>query len=359
MKLPSHIATLSPYVPGKPIEELERELGITGCVKLASNENPLGPSPKAMEAVRAALGDLNRYPDGGGYALRKAIAARFQWPIDGVILGNGSVDLIEIAVRTFCASRDEMVIPQGAFISARLAAQSVDAALTTVPMKDYRHDADAIAARITPRTRAVYVDNPSNPLGTFIRRDEWARLVAAIPDDCLLIADQAYFEFIGDPDYPDAFHDLQAGRNVLVLRTFSKIHGLAGLRIGYGLADPKIVHDMHRVRSPFNTNLLAQAAGIAALEDQEHLEAVKALNAREMAYLEAELDRRKIKRVPSVTNFILVNVERDAGAVYDRLLREGVIVRPLKNYGLSQHLRISIGTHEENERLLQALDKVL
>ena len=359
MKLPGHIATLSPYIPGKPLEELERELGITGCVKLASNENPLGPSPKALAAMSGALADLNRYPDGGGYALRKAIAAKFDWPMDGVVLGNGSVDIIEMAARTFCASGDEMVIPHGAFISARLAGQSVNAALMTVPINDCRHDVDGMIARITPRTRIVYVDNPANPLGSFIPKQEWARLVAALPPDCLLIADQAYFEYIENPEYPDGCQDLRAGKNLLVLHTFSKIHGLAGLRIGYGLADPKIVTDINRVRSPFNTNSLAQAAGIAALGDGEFIARVRDLNRKEMAYLEAELDKRNVKRIPSVTNFILIDMEREAAPIYDKLLRQGVIVRPIKNYGFPNHLRISIGSHEENERFVQALDKVL
>jgi histidinol-phosphate aminotransferase len=309
--------------------------------------------------MSGALSDLNRYPDGGGYALRKAIAAKFDWPMDGVVLGNGSVDIIEIAVRTFCASGDELVIPQGAFISARLAGQSVNAALMTAPMKDCRHDVDAMIARITPRTRIVYIDNPANPFGSFMPRGEWDRLVAALPTDCLLIADQAYFEYIDRTDYPDAFHDLQAGRNVLVLRTFSKIHGLAGLRIGYGLGHPDLVADLNRIRSPFNTNSLAQVAGIAALDDQDHLEQVKALNAREMAYLEAELDKRKVKRIPSATNFILIDLAREAAPIYDRLLRQGDIDPTIGNYGLPNHLRVSIGSHEENERFVQALDKVL
>ena len=360
MKLPSHIATLSPYVPGKPLEELERELGITGCVKLASNENPLGPSPKALKALRGSLQELNRYPDGGGYALRKAIAEKFNWPMDGVVLGNGSVDIIEIAVRTFCASGDEMVIPQGAFISARLAGQSVNAALMTAPMHNTcRHDVDGLIARITRRTRIVYVDNPANPFGSFIAQTDWDRLVAALPSDCLLIADQAYFEYIEREEYPDGFRDLRAGKNLLVLHTFSKIHGLAGLRIGYGLADPKVVADINRVRSPFNTSSLAQTAGIAALGDDAFLARVRDLNKKEMAYLEAELDKREVKRIPSVTNFILIDMGDEAAPIYDKLLHQGVIVRPIKNYGFPNHLRVSIGNHEENERFVRALDTVL
>jgi histidinol-phosphate aminotransferase len=359
MKLPSHIATLSPYVPGKPLEELERELGITGSVKLASNENPLGPSPKALEAIRAVLGDLNRYPDGSGYALRKRIAEKTGWPVEGVILGNGSVDIIEMAVRTFCAPGDEIIIPHGAFISARLAAQSVNAAILTVPVQDHRHDADGMIARITSRTRMIYIDNPANPLGSFMAGDTWARLVAALPPDCLLVADQAYYEYIDREDYPDGFKDLKAGKNLLVLHTFSKIHGLAGLRIGYGLGDPRMLSDINRVRSPFNTNSLAQAAGLAALDDDAHIARVKELNAREMAWLEAQLDQRKVRRVPSVTNFILIDMGREAAPTYDKLLRQGVIVRPIKNYGFPNHLRVSIGTREENERFVQALDKVL
>jgi len=341
------------------VEELERELGIRGSIKLASNENPLGPSPKAQKAVAGALKDLNRYPDGSGFYLRQKIAERFSWSVDGVILGNGSVDVIEMAVRTFCTDGDEVIVPQGAFIMARIMGQSVNAHVVDVPMKDFHHDVDGIIASISDRTRIIYVDNPANPLGTYIPQKDWDRLTKALPADTLLIADQAYFEYIDASDYPDGFEDLKRGINVLVLRTFSKIHGLAGLRIGYGLGHLEILASINKIRDPFNTNALAQIAAAAAMDDEDFVRRVCEMNKAEMTYVSAEVKKRGLKASRSVTNFILVDFGKDAGEAYTKLLKLGVIARPVKNYGFPNHLRVSLGTHAENIRFVEALDKVL
>jgi histidinol-phosphate aminotransferase len=341
------------------VEELERELGIRGSVKLASNENPLGPSPRAVEAVAGALKDLNRYPDGSGFYLRKKIAKKFSWTVDGVILGNGSVDIIEMAVRAFCTDGDEVIVPQGAFIMARIMGQSVNARVVDVPMRDFHHDVDGIIASITDRTRIIYVDNPANPLGTYMPQKDWDRLTQALTPDTLLIADQAYFEYIDVPDYPNGIEDLKRGINVLVLRTFSKIHGLAGLRIGYGLGHLEILASINKIRSPFNTSALAQAAAAAAMDDDEFVGRVRDLNKAEMEYMSGEIKKRGLKASRSVTNFILVDFGRDAGEFYQKLLKEGLIVRPVKNYGFPNHLRVSLGSHAENVRFVEALDKVL
>jgi histidinol-phosphate aminotransferase len=359
MKVPYHIATLQPYVPGKPVEELERELGISGSIKLASNENPLGPSPRAVAAISEALKDLNRYPDASGFYLRRKIANKFSWSQDGVILGNGSVDIIEMAVRTFCTDGDEVIVPQGAFIMARIIGQSVNAKVVDVPMSEFHHDVDGIIAAVTDRTRIIYVDNPCNPLGSYIPRVDWERLTQALTPDTLLIADQAYFEFIDAPDYPDGIEDLKRGVNVLVLRTFSKIHGLAGLRIGYGLGHLEILASINKIRSPFNTNSLAQIAAMAAMGDDDFVHKARDLNKAEMDYVSAEIRKRGLKTVPSVTNFILVDFGKDAGEVYQKLLKQGIIARPVKNYGFPNHLRVSIGTHAENVRFIEALGRVL
>jgi len=359
MKVPEKIKNLQPYIPGKPIEELEREFGIKNSIKLASNENPLGPSPKAMARIVGEIPKLNLYPDGSGFYLRKKISSKFNWDVDGIILGNGSVDLIELAVRTFCENGDEVLIPASSFIMCKLVATSMGLKLIEIPLKDFKYDVEGIIKNINKNTRIIYIDNPSNPLGTYIPKDSWKKIIDKISDDKLLIADQAYFEYISKDDYPDAFLDLKNGANVLVLRTFSKIYGLAGLRIGYGFSKKEIIDYMNRVRSPFNTNSLAQAAAIAALDDFEFVEKSKKLNEEELNFLTEELKKRGLFVVPSVANFVLVDFKVNSIDIYNKLLKEGIIVRPVKNYNLPTCLRISIGKREENLKLLSALDKIL
>ena len=357
---PEYIRKLAVYVPGKPIEEVQRELGVSDIVKLASNENPLGTSPKALAAIREALPDLHRYPDGGGYALRKALAARHAVDIDQVILGNGSCELIEIACRAYLEDRDEAVISQQSFVMYELAIDQVNARPTAMPTAPgRRHDLDAMAGAITSRTKLVFVANPCNPTGTYNTRAELDRLLAVAGDHVLVVLDQAYHEYIEVPDYPDGLDDLKAGRNVLVLRTFSKIYGLAGLRIGYGVASPEVVATLNRVRSPFNTSSLAQVAGLAALDDEEWAQRSREHNRRELDFLEGELSRRGVRFTPSVTNFVLLELDSDVRQLFLEFQKRGVIIRPQGGPGLANCARVSVGTRPENERFLAALDQLV
>lgn len=358
MKVPDHIASIKPYVPGKPIEEVERELGIKGIVKLASNENPLGPSPRAARAMEEEIRGVNRYPDGGGFFLRKEISRKFDWPLEGIILGSGSVEIIELLCRAFLQDRTDIVASEGAFIMYKLASQQMNANFIQIPMKDYGHDLPAMADALTPNTPLVFIANPNNPTGTYVNKQEMEDFIDRVPDDIIIVVDEAYFEFIEEKDFPDSLEYLKAGKNIVTLRTFSKIYGLAGLRIGYGFARPEVFDVLNRIRSPFNTSSMAQAAAKAALEDDAFAEQVRVLTTTERAYLEKELDVMGVEYVPSVANFILVDVRRNGKEVFQELLQKGVIVRPVAGYGLPRHLRISIGTHEENVRFIEAFKEV-
>ena len=356
-KVPEYIRRLAVYVPGKPIEEVERELGVSDIVKLASNENPLGPSPKAIAAIKEALPNLHRYPDGSGFALRKVLAARLGVDIDQVILGSGSVEIIEMLARAFIADGDEAVYSQQSFVSYQLAVNQVNGRAITPPATAGRaHDLSALARAVSDRTKLVYLANPCNPTGTHFTRRELDRFLAEVNDRALVVVDQAYHEYVERPDYPDALDDVKAGRNVVVLRTFSKIYGLAGLRIGYGVSSPDVVGTINRVRSPFNTSSLAQAAGMAALEDVEWVRTSREHNARELAYLQEELSRRKVVFTPSVANFVLVEFETDVKELFVEFQKRGVIIRPVGGPGLVNCARVSVGTRSENKRFLAALD---
>lgn len=355
---PEWIRTLAPYPPGKPIEELEREYGIRDSIKLASNENPLGPSPKALEAISRALPDLHRYPDGSGYYLKRALARKLGVSPEAIVLGNGSNEIIELVVRTFLRPGEEAVMADQAFIIYRLVVQAQGGRNRIVPLRRYTHDLEAIFDAIGPQTRLVFLANPNNPTGTIFRRREWEDFIAHVPAHVIVVMDEAYYEFVEDPDYPDSLTSHRPGRPLVTLRTFSKIYGLAGLRIGYGIAPPELVDLIDRVRAPFNVSSLAQVAALAALEDDEHVERTRQCNREGMAYLRAEFERLGLDFVPSSANFLLVRVGNGA-RVYEAMLREGVIVRPMGVYGFPEHVRISIGTPQENERCVAALERVL
>ncbi len=357
---PEYIRRLAVYVPGKPIEEVQRELGLADIVKLASNENPLGPSPKAVAAIARALPELHRYPDGSGYALRKVLAEHHGVEFDEVILGAGSVEIIEMLARAFLADGDEAVFSQQSFVSYQLAVDQVNGRAVTPPATPGRaHDLPAIARAVGPRTKLIYLANPCNPTGTYFTRRELDALLVAVADRALVVVDQAYKEYVIRPDYPDALTDVKRGRNVIVLRTFSKAYGLAGLRVGYGIAAKDVVATVNRVRSPFNTSSLAQAAAIAALEDEEWVRHSREHNLRELAFLHLELERRGIRFTPSVTNFVLVEFESDVKELFLEFQKLGVIIRPVGGPGLSNCARVSVGTHHENERFLAALDQLV
>jgi|SRR6266850_1574592 len=354
-----HILGIAPYEPGKPTEELERELGIHDAIKLASNENPLAPSDRVQQAIIAALPHLNRYPDGSGYYLRQALAKKHDVTPDQVILGNGSNELIELVVRSFLKSGDEAVVPHPSFVVYPMIVQAAGGIRVMVMLKDHRLDLEAMARAITPMTKIVFIANPNNPTATIVTKDEVAHFMSRVPERTIVVFDEAYLEFAQGPDFPDTLELVTEGRKVVVLRTFSKASSLAGLRIGYGVADADCIALMNRIRQPFNVNALGQVAALAALADESHtLECVRMIEAGRH-YLYDEFNGLGVKYVPSRANFILVDVGRSASDIYQRLLKEGVIVRPMTPFGMESALRITVGTPQENRRLVKALRTVL
>lgn len=351
-----HIRDLAPYQPGKPMEALERELGITDSIKLASNENPLGPSPKAVEAIRKKAAEIHRYPDGASFALRSALSERLGVGEDQLVFGTGCDEVIELIAKTFIGPGDEVVFPWPSFAMYPIVVQGMGGTSVRIPLAaDLGHDLDAMADAITDRTRAVMVCNPNNPTGVSFGAEAFARFVERLPDDVLLAIDEAYFEFVRRDDFPDALALLEERPATIVLRTFSKIYGIAGIRIGYGVTSREVASYLERARHPFNVNLLAEAAAVAALDDEEHVRRTLDLNASGGDYLRGELEALGIETWPSDANFILAKTGAD---VYEALLHRGVIVRPMTGFGLPDHVRISIGLPEENERLVKAITEL-
>ena len=349
---------LAIYEPGKPIEETARELQVTPreIIKLASNENPLGPSPKALIAMRGAIESAQLYPDGGGVYLRDAIAARLGLTRDHIILGNGSNEIIEFIAHAFLNRGDEVAISEYAFIAYKLIARLFDARVIESPTKDFQPDLDAMIDSITPKTKIVFIANPNNPTGSLLSQKKIDNFLARVPSEIVTVLDEAYFEFLDEP--PDSIQSVRDNKNVVVLRTFSKIHGLASLRVGYGIARPELIAVLQKTRQPFNVNGLAQVAALAALHDDEHLRKTKDLVDAGRAYLEKELQAMKLKINPSAGNFVFVNVA-DGAAVFKKLLGMKIIVRPLRGYGLPEWIRITVGTMEQNEKCIAALKKIL
>lgn len=354
-----YLKTLLPYSPGKPIEEVEREFGVAGAAKLASNENPFGPSPLALKAMQEAAATVHRYPDGAGTALKACLAERLGVEPAQIALGNGSNELLELAARIFLQPGDEAVMARPAFIIYRMACQALGAVAVEVPCRDFVHELAGMAAAVSSRTKLLFVGNPNNPTGTAVPPATLEAFVRRLPPEPLLILDEAYWEFLPEGERPRSLDWVREGRRCFVLRTFSKIYGLAGLRVGYGVGPPELVGLLDRLRAPFNVNTLAQVAAAAALEDRAHLTRTIAGTAEGRAALTAGLTALGFRPVPSVTNFLLVDVRRDGAAVAEALLRRGVIVRPMGAYGLPTHLRITVGTAAENARALDALRAVL
>jgi histidinol-phosphate aminotransferase len=351
-----HVRELEPYPPGKPIEELERELGIQGSIKMASNESPLGPSRRAVEAILREAEQLNRYPDGSCYYLRQALAKELSADPAQFVFGAGSDELLELLVKTFIGPGDEVVYAWPSFAMYPIVTQGMGGTPVAVALDDvYRVDAGALLDAVTERTRLLFLANPNNPTGTSMGRDDFERLVGELPDHVVLVADEAYYEYVRRPDYPQSIPLIAERPTLVVLRTMSKIYGLAGLRVGYAVADPELSSYLERARHPFNVSSIAQSAALAALEDREHVERVRALTHEGLAQLERGFAELGLESVPTDANFILVEVGEDAGQIYERLLRRGVITRPLGAFGLDRHLRVTAGLPEENERLLGAL----
>lgn len=356
---------LRPYEPGKPISELERELGISNIIKLASNENPLGPSPKALEAARAVLEEAALYPDGNAFALKRALAEHHDVDTGQITVGSGSDHILELVARVFLGPGRSAVVSRYAFAIYNIVTQGASAELRIADAHpaDHSmalgHDLEAMFELMDDTTRVIFIANPNNPTGTWLKRDELVSFLDRVPENTIVLVDEAYFDYVDDPDYPNAAAMLDEYPNLVVMRTFSKAHGLAGLRVGYALSSQVLNDVINRVRLSFNPNSLAQAAATAALADREHLEKTVSLNRRELKKLDAGLRELGLTTLPSVCNFVTVDAGRPGREVFQSLLKEGVIVRPLDGYGLPTHLRISVGLPDQNRRLLEAIGKVL
>ena len=352
-----HIRSLEPYQPGKPIEELERELGIEGAIKLASNESPIGPSPRAMAAVREALAGAHRYPDGASFALRRKLAARLGVEERQLVFGCGGDEILELLAKCVLGPGDECVFAWPSFAMYPIVVRGMGASPVPVPLDaDLVHDFGAMRRALTPRTRLVFVCNPNNPTGTSVGAEAFDRFAASLPSTVVLAIDEAYVDFARRPDFPDSLAWVRRRPGTIALRTFSKISGLAGVRIGYGVADPELAGYLQRARHPFNVSRLAEAAAMGALEDDEFRERTRRVNAEGVDYLNRELRALGVEVWPTDANFLLA---RTGAGIQARLLREGLIVRPLAGFGMPEHIRISVGLPEENEALVKALRRLL
>jgi histidinol-phosphate aminotransferase len=354
--VPKHIRQIPAYRSENPAEEIEREIGVK-VLQLGMNENPFGPSPKGVAAARAYMDRVAPYPDDSGYFLRQTLAEHYKVSMDELVISSGSSDILAMAFHAVLEPGAEVLTAQASFIVYYLLAEMLNMPIVRVPMKEYGFDLDAMLSRVTSNTRLVVIANPNNPTGTMLRRKELDAFIAALPDRVLVILDEAYFEYVEDNEFPNALDYVRAGRPVLILRTFSKVFGLAGLRIGYGISTREIIETLYKVRMAFNTNSVAQVAALAAWTDHEHIQKSVRLNREGLEFLYAGLQKRNVKYVPSLANFVLIELERPARQVTQDLLKQGVIVRPA--WGCPTCMRVSVGTREQNERFLSALDKVL
>ncbi|WP_439258890.1 histidinol-phosphate transaminase [Lonepinella sp. BR2930] len=353
------VQSLSPYQAGKPIEELERELGIANIIKLASNENPFGFPESAKRAIMDQLDELTRYPDSNGFALKKTIAEKFSVKAEQITLANGSNDFIELVAHTFASEQDEIIYSQYAFIVYPLITKAINAVAREIPAKHWGHDLDGFLSAINDKTKLIYIANPNNPTGNFLTENEIDRFLSQVPERIIVVLDEAYTEFTAENERIYSFALLKKYPNLVISRTLSKAYGLAGLRIGYAVSNPEIADLFNRVRQPFNVNSLAQAAAIAVLKDDAFVQKVAQNNRSEMQRYEVFCQQHGLQYIPSKGNFITIDFKQPAAPIYQALLHEGVIVRPIAAYGMPNHLRISIGLPEENQRFFTALEKVL
>lgn len=353
------ILDVNPYQPGKNLSECQREYGLTHFVKLASNENPLGPSPKVMQALQEAISDIANYPDSGGYELRKALSEHTRLPIDQILLGNGSEEILKMLMEAFVMSGQEVVFGQYAFMAYEVIAKSIGANIRKIPMPNWTLDLDRVLSNITPKTKIIFLANPNNPTGTYNNADELYHFMQRVPDNVLVVCDEAYYEYVKQTDYPQTHTWLDAFPNLVITRTFSKAYGLAGLRIGYVMAHEEIISILSRIRMPFNVNMLAQVAAHAAIKDQAFLKYSVEMNAKHREGLMQGLINLGIPFIPSECNFLMMNVKMDGSELYEQLLRMGVIIRPLKFFNLHHHVRVSVGLEEENNCFLNAIRQAL
>lgn len=359
ISVPDYILSIKPYVPGKPREELEREYGIADSIKLASNENPLGPSPIAVQAIKRAVSNLNRYPDGSGHDLITKLSENLGVSAGNIVLGNGSDEIVGMLTCALLKSGDEAILPRPSFLIYDIMVRCVGATPVYVPLRMLAIDLDDIKDRITSRTRMVFICNPNNPTGTIVLKGEFENFLENIPRQVVVVVDEAYIEFVRNQNCVRSIDYLGADRTIVTLRTFSKAYGLAGLRIGYGVMPEEIVGLLNRVRQPFNASSLAQAGAIAALKDKAFLKKTIKLIHAELDFLCDSLDRLGVKYFPTQANFFLIDVEKDADEVFESMLRQGVIVRSMTSYGYPNYIRINAGLHEENVRFIKALEKVI
>jgi histidinol-phosphate aminotransferase len=352
----SYIYNITPYQPGKPIDEVKRELGLKDVIKLASNENPLGPSPKAMAAARGALAGVNRYPDGDCFYLKQKLAQRLGVGCGNLIFGNGSDEILDLIVKTFLnPRREEIITSDVTFLEYRITGQIFGARVKEIPLRNLKYDLAAIKGAISKKTKIIFIANPNNPTGTYVNVKEFNSFLRSIPQDIIVVYDEAYGEYVDRDDFPYGIRYFRE-KNFIALKTFSKIYGLAGLRLGWGVTNAAFVEAMNRVRQPFNVNSVAQAAAMAALDDTEYVKLVKKVTLEGKEFLCRQFDEMRLDYAPSVTNFILVKTGRNA---FEDLLKMGVIVRPMDMYGLKGYIRVTIGKKEENERFIGALKKVI
>jgi histidinol-phosphate aminotransferase len=354
-----HIRDLTPYQPGKPIEELERELGITGSIKLASNENAMGPSPKAIQAATEALLKSHFYPDGGCFELKQSLGQFLGIDRRQLTIGNGSENVLEIIIKSYLGQEEEAVISEYAFLTISLLIKSYNGKIVKVPAKNYAHDIQAMIKAVTDKTRLVFIVNPNNPTGTYTTHTDLILLLESIPSNVMVVIDEAYYEYSDKPDYPNTLSLMSTYPNLIVTRTFSKVYGLAALRLGYAVSCLEVADILNRARLPFNVNAIAAIAARAALYDRDHILRTVQMNQQGMLQYEEELRKLSIEHIPSLGNFVTINVKQNAMVLYQKLLHQGIIVRPLVPYDLPSHLRITVGTVEQNERFFKALHHVL
>ena len=359
LSVSENIKTLVPYPPGKPLKELEREYGITDSIKMASNENSLGPSPKAVQAIAMALANLHRYPDGSCYYLARVLAGKLEISREELVFGNGSNEIIELLAGAFVCPGDEVITSHPSFLVYQSMVQAKNGINRVVPLKNMRHDLEAIAGLVNNKTRLIFLDNPNNPTGTVLLKKEFENFLAQMPESVIVVLDEAYVDFVEPALRLDVRKYMHAKTPVVSLRTFSKAYGIAGLRVGYGIMAPEIASYLHRVRQPFNVNELAQVGALASLEDEEHYQKTLNMTREGIAWLTEEIESLGCRVFPSQTNFFLVDVGFNAKIIYEKMLLEGVIIRAMTAYGYPDYVRITVGTAEENKRLISALGKVL
>lgn len=358
-RVPPHILKILPYRPGKPISEVKRELGLDDVVKMASNENPLGPSPLAVASIQQTVGDLQYYPEDSGFHLKEKLGDRLGVSADMIVLGNGSSEIIMNVGRAFLGPKDEILTCGQSFVMYYICGHYKGNTVVQIPLRDHRFDLDALAEAINPNTRVIFVANPNNPTGTYNTREEWERFIARVPEDVLVVLDEAYCEYVEAPDYPNGLEYLSRYPNLLILRTFSKIYGLAGIRVGYGIGSTDVIDILHRVKLPFNANALGQDAAVAALDDEDFVNRSRQVNHEGLAYLHAFFAENGYDYVPSVTNFITVLLPFDGQIVFEKMQRRGVIIRPLRGFGIPNAIRVTVGRPEENRRFAEAFREVM